>query len=227
MTQQLPETAERPPVPGLGRHAAVVLAVTSATVFMVFLDATIVNVAFETISRDLHAGASRLAWVLNAYSLTFAATLIPAGRLADRYGRRRVFQAGAGQRPGPLMVAVLARVTGRLAGRVGFRPVLLAGAACWALAAATFALTIGPSAHWTTHWLPPALLTGAAIGLTLPVQSGAAVASLPPTRFGLGSAINASFRQLGAVLHCSSQLEFTTQQLWPQASSNAGPSPRI
>jgi MFS family permease len=71
-----------------------VLTLTSAVVFMVFLDATIVNVAFETISRDLHAGASRLAWVLNAYSLAFAATLIPAGRLADRYGRRRVFLLG-------------------------------------------------------------------------------------------------------------------------------------
>ena len=98
------------------------------------------------------------------------------------------------------MVALLARLAGRLAGRVGFRPVLLAGAACWALASAAFALTIGPSAHWATHWLAPALLTGVAIGLTLPVQSGAAVASLPAARLGLGSAINASFRQLGAGL---------------------------
>jgi MFS family permease len=101
------------------------------------------------------------------------------------------------------MVALLARLAGQLAGRIGFRSVLLAGAACWALASAAFALTIGPSAHWTTRWLPPALLTGVAIGLTLPVQSGAAVASLPANRFGLGSAINASFRQLGAVLGVS------------------------
>jgi MFS family permease len=101
------------------------------------------------------------------------------------------------------VVAVLARFAGRLAGRVGFRPVLLAGAACWALASASFALVIGPSAQWTTHWLPLALLTGVAIGLTLPVQSGAAVASLPAARFGLGSAINATFRQLGAVLGVS------------------------
>jgi len=421
MTQQLSGTTAPPAV---GRHAAAVLTVTSAVVFMVFLDATIVNVAFETISRDLHTGASRLAWVLNAYSLAFAAMLIPAGRLADRYGRKRVFllgvagftafsalcglasdpsvliagralqglfaalvvptalalllqempparrpvavatqaamgaaaaavgpttgallieygnwrwvflvnvpigvlvalaglwllrenrdpdarglpdpagvlliaaipallsfsviqgpswgwdnpwvlagfglaalmlpalgwrsatarypaldlallrirqyrlinaasllfatafygmllanivflqavwhysvlQAALASAPGPIMVALLARPAGRLAGRVGFRAVLLAGAACWALASAAFALTIGPSAHWATHWLPPALLTGVAIGLTLPVQSGAAVAALPPARFGLGSAINASFRQLGAVLGVS------------------------
>src|SRR4051812_18753325 len=91
MTPQLSET---PAPTALGRHAAAVLALTSAVVFMVFLDATIVNVAFETISRDLHAGASGLAWVLNSYSLAFAAMLIPAGRLADRYGRRRVFLLG-------------------------------------------------------------------------------------------------------------------------------------
>jgi MFS family permease len=102
-----------------------------------------------------------------------------------------------------LIVALLARFAGRLAGRVGFRVVLLTGAACWALACAAYALGIGASPHWTTHWLPAALLTGVAIGLTLPVQSGAAVASLPPARFGLGSAINASFRQLGAVLGVS------------------------
>src|SRR3954447_11112098 len=90
MIQQSSETA----APALGRNTAAVLALTSMVVFMVFLDATIVNVAFETISRDLDAGASRLAWVLNAYSLAFAAMLIPAGRLADRYGRRRVFLLG-------------------------------------------------------------------------------------------------------------------------------------
>lgn len=397
---------------------------TSAVVFMVFLDATIVNVAFETIGRSLHAAPGRLAWVLNAYSLALAAMLIPAGRLADRYGRRRVFllgvsgftafsalcglasgpavliagralqgffaapviptalalllsevpparrpvavatqaamgalaaavgpttgalliefgswrwvflvhvpigvlvtfagrwllresrdpdaaglpdpagallvalipallsfsvlegpswgwddpwvvagfalaallvpvlgwrssrarypaldltllrirqyrllnvasllfaiafyglllanivflqavwhysvlRAALASAPGPLMVALLARFAGRLSGRVGFRVVLLAGAACWGLACAAYALGIGSSPHWTTHWLPAALLTGVAIGLTLPVQSGAAVASLPAARFGLGSAINASFRQLGAVLGVS------------------------
>jgi MFS family permease len=114
-----------------------------------------------------------------------------------------VLKAALASAPGPIMVIVLARLAARTAGRIGFRPVLLAGATCWALASAAFALTIGPSAHWTTHWLPPALLTGVAIGLTLPVQSGAAVASLPANRFGVGSAINASFRQLGAVLGVS------------------------
>jgi EmrB/QacA subfamily drug resistance transporter len=72
-----------------------VLAVTSVAVFMSFLDVTIVNVAFPDIERDF-AGSSRadLSWVLNAYNIVFAALLVPAGRLADLLGRRRLFLAG-------------------------------------------------------------------------------------------------------------------------------------
>jgi EmrB/QacA subfamily drug resistance transporter len=72
-----------------------VLAVTAVAVFMGFLDVTIVNVAFPDIERDF-AGSSRadLSWVLNAYNIVFAALLVPAGRLADLLGRKRLFLAG-------------------------------------------------------------------------------------------------------------------------------------
>src|SRR3954453_433569 len=72
-----------------------VLAVTAVAVFMGFLDVTIVNVAFPDIERDF-ASASRadLSWVLNAYNIVFAALLVPAGRLADLLGRRRMFLVG-------------------------------------------------------------------------------------------------------------------------------------
>lgn len=60
------------------KHALRVLAISSLGVFVVFLDTTIVNVAFETISRSFHTTTDHLAWVLNAYSLVFAAVLIPA-----------------------------------------------------------------------------------------------------------------------------------------------------
>ena len=407
-----------------GRRAAWVLALGSFGVFVVFLDTTIVNIAFETISRGFHTTTGHLAWVLNAYSLVFAAMLIPAGRVADRYGRKRVFMAGmagfavmsalcglapdagvliagralqavfaalvvptslalilpefparrrhaavgtwgsmgaaaaaigpvlgalltqyaswrwiflvnvpiaavvlvlgvrllhesrdphahgvpdpfgvllvaafpallsfsviegptrgwsdpwvvagfvlaalvlpvflrrtaTARRPvldlalfrerqfrvvnaatllfstafyglllgnvvflqtawhysvlraalagaaAPLVVTLIARRTSRLAGAVGHRPVLLAGAVTWAAGCAGFALFAGSSPHWATHWLPWTLLTGLGIGLTLPVQSGAAVAKLPAARFALGSAVNSSFRQLGAVLGVS------------------------
>jgi EmrB/QacA subfamily drug resistance transporter len=71
-----------------------VLALTSLGVFIVFLDTTIVNVAFNTISQSFHTGIAVLVWALNAYTLIFAACLIPAGQLTDRYSRRRMFQVG-------------------------------------------------------------------------------------------------------------------------------------
>jgi len=401
-----------------------VLLLGSLGVFMVFLDGTIVNIAFETISRSFGTTTDRLAWVLNAYSLVFAAMLIPAGRLADRYGRKRVFMTGLagfalmsalcgasqdpgmliagralqaafaalmvptslalvlpefpgsrrhvavgtwgamgaaaaatgptigallieyaswrwiflvnvpiaalvivfGMRtfrearepdasgvpdplgialiaavpavlsysivegptagwsspaiiggfvlaavllpvflwrtarasnpvmdfslfrnrqfrlinaatlffavafygmllsnvvflqtvwhysvlraalasaPGPLVVALLARTTSKLAGRIGHRPVLIAGAIVWAAGAAGYALFTGTRPEWWAHWLVFNLLIGLGISMTLPVQSAAAVATLPPARYALGSAVNASFRQLGAVLGIS------------------------
>ena len=74
-----------------------VLGITGVAVFMGFLDVTIVNVAFPELERDFE-GASRadLAWVLNAYNILFAALLVPAGRLADIVGRKRMFLVGIG-----------------------------------------------------------------------------------------------------------------------------------
>jgi EmrB/QacA subfamily drug resistance transporter len=405
-------------------HPMLVLLLGSLGVFMVFLDGTIVNIAFETISRSFGTTTDRLAWVLNAYSLVFAAMLIPAGRLADRYGRRRVFMTGLagfalmsalcgaaqnqgmliagrafqaafaalvvptslalvlpefpGNRrhvavgtwgamaaaaaatgptigallieyaswrwiflvnvpiaalvivfglrtlrdsrdpdasgvpdplgtaliaavpallsysiiegpasgwsspaviggfvlaavllpvflwrtaraanpvmdlslfrdrqfrlvnaasllfaiafygmllsnvvflqtvwhysvlraalasaPGPLLVALLARTTSKLAGRIGHRPVLIAGAIVYAAGAAGYALFTGTRPEWWAHWLVFNLLVGLGISMTLPVQSAAAVSTLPPARYALGSAVNASFRQLGSVLGIS------------------------
>jgi len=72
-----------------------VLLVTSVAVFMSFLDVTIVNIAFPDIRASFPAGSlGQLSWILNAYSIVFAAALVPAGRLADRFGRRRFFFVG-------------------------------------------------------------------------------------------------------------------------------------
>jgi EmrB/QacA subfamily drug resistance transporter len=72
-----------------------VLLVTAVAVFMSFLDVTIVNIAFPNIHASFPGSSlSRLSWILNAYSIVFAAALVPAGRLADRFGRRRFFFLG-------------------------------------------------------------------------------------------------------------------------------------
>src|ERR671936_3201068 len=72
-----------------------VLAVTSVAVFMGFLDVTIVNIAFPDIRASFaDPSLANLSWILTAYNIVFAALLVPAGRLADRLGRRRTFMAG-------------------------------------------------------------------------------------------------------------------------------------
>jgi EmrB/QacA subfamily drug resistance transporter len=72
-----------------------IMAVLAAVAFMAQLDLFIVNVALPVIGRS-YAGSSLsgLSWVLNAYAIIFAALLVPAGRLADHFGRRRFLLAG-------------------------------------------------------------------------------------------------------------------------------------
>jgi EmrB/QacA subfamily drug resistance transporter len=76
-------------------HRWKVLAVTSIGLFMASLDLFIVNIAFPDLSRSFgDASLSSLSWVLNGYAIVFAALLVPAGRIADRVGRKRVFVTG-------------------------------------------------------------------------------------------------------------------------------------
>jgi len=72
-----------------------ILCVLAAVAFMAQLDLFIVNVAVPAMGRSFHgAGLSDLSWVLNGYAIVFGALLVPAGRLADHYGRRRFLLAG-------------------------------------------------------------------------------------------------------------------------------------
>ncbi|WP_067658023.1 MFS transporter [Nocardia harenae] len=76
------------------RRRWTVLAICALALFLVGLDTTIVTVGLGAIGRGLGVEAGRLAWVVDAYTVTFASLLITAGALADRFGRRRVFQIG-------------------------------------------------------------------------------------------------------------------------------------
>ena len=72
-----------------------VLLVACAGAALAFIDATIVNVAFPDIRASFPgASLSGISWVLNAYNIVFAAFLLPAGRIADLLGRKRLFEWG-------------------------------------------------------------------------------------------------------------------------------------
>jgi EmrB/QacA subfamily drug resistance transporter len=68
--------------------------VSQAAAFMTLLDVSIVNVALPSIQRDLAASPSMVQWVVSGYALTFGLALVPAGRLGDIIGRRRMFLIG-------------------------------------------------------------------------------------------------------------------------------------
>jgi MFS transporter, DHA2 family, methylenomycin A resistance protein len=73
---------------------AAALAVICTGYFMVIMDATVTNVALPSIGRGLHGSVTGLQWVVDAYTLSFAALLLTGGALAERIGGRRVFTAG-------------------------------------------------------------------------------------------------------------------------------------
>jgi len=70
------------------------LAAVSSGLFMIMLDATVVNVALPAIRDSLHMSLAGLEWVVAGYALTFAAFMLTGGKLADLFGRRLVFMAG-------------------------------------------------------------------------------------------------------------------------------------
>jgi EmrB/QacA subfamily drug resistance transporter len=80
--------------PVIDRRRWAALVVLCVGQLMIVLDVTVVNVALPSIQRDLHFSQASLAWVVNAYLLTFGGLMLLAGRLGDVIGRRRVFVAG-------------------------------------------------------------------------------------------------------------------------------------
>jgi EmrB/QacA subfamily drug resistance transporter len=75
-------------------HPNLILAICCLSLLMVGMDVTIVNVALPSIQRELGASITGLQWVIDAYTMVVASLLMLAGSMADRFGRRRVFQTG-------------------------------------------------------------------------------------------------------------------------------------
>src|SRR5271168_3573433 len=152
-------------------HPGIVLATLSVANVMALLDLFVVNVALHDIGVGLHyqSSLSDVAWVLNAYALFFGALLIPAGRFADKYGRKATFILGLAV----FTVASLAcAVSPDLWVLVGFRCVQAAGAAMIIPASLGLVLTT----------LPPDRVKR---GVRVWAVSGAAAGSIGPVVGGL------------------------------------------
>ncbi|MGW1978217.1 MFS transporter [Streptomyces sp. NPDC001889] len=95
MSERTNRTARRAEPPGaVGAGRGWTLAVVCVATFMLLLDLTVVNVALPDIRETFDADFTSLQWVLDAYALGLAAVLLTAGSLADRLGRKRVFNVG-------------------------------------------------------------------------------------------------------------------------------------
>jgi EmrB/QacA subfamily drug resistance transporter len=75
---------------------AAIVGVCCLTVFIIAIDTTVVNLALPLIGRGLHAPVAALQWTMAAYSITTASLMLTSGAIGDRFGRRRVLQAGLG-----------------------------------------------------------------------------------------------------------------------------------
>ena len=144
------------------QRSGVVLGVLSLAAFMASLDVFIVNVAFDAIGADFHGTSlAELSWVLNIYAILYAALLVPAGRLTDRYGRRGGFVAG-------LTIFTLASAACAMSGGiwwlVAFRAVQAVGAAVLTPASLGLVVASAPAerrAQWVRIWAATGALAAA------------------------------------------------------------------
>ena len=102
-------------------HNVSLLLCASVPSFMINLDSNIVAVSLRSISHSLGADFTAIEWVISAYTLTFASLVLPAGSLADRYGRKHMLIAGLAIFSRPRSSAQRLRTFSYLMSRARFR----------------------------------------------------------------------------------------------------------
>lgn len=141
--------------------------------------------------------------VANATTLCFGAAFAALGLNNVLFLRQvwgwSVLHAGLATAPGPIVVALLARRTGRFATRVGFRPVIVGGSLTVVFAGLLLIARMGARPSLAL-WLSCYLFVGVGVACVISVNSSAAVSTLEPNRFAIGGAVNNTSRQIGSVL---------------------------
>nr|WP_279629008.1 MFS transporter [Mycobacterium persicum] len=138
-------------LPAFRNHPVPALAVICLGVFVISVDATIVNVALPTLSRELSADTAQLQWIVDAYTLVMSGLLLSAGSLSDRYGRSGWLNAGL----------VLFAITSGVAAQVNSADALIAARAAMGVGAAViFPTTLGLITNIFTDPVPRAKAIG-------------------------------------------------------------------
>ena len=173
----------------------------SAVLLLLFLwrssthRAPVIELALFRVRSFAVANAGGFVFALGFYALLLCNVLF----LTGVWGYS-LLKAGVALTPGPLLAAVAAPIGGRLSDRFGQRVVAVPGGLLFGAGALLFALNMGAERAYAADFLPATVLTGIGVGLSFAAFGSAAVAELPRTRYATGSAINNTFRQIGAVV---------------------------
>jgi MFS family permease len=154
-SSQMPLTAGQP------EHRWWILAVLASAQLMVALDATVVSIALPHAQASLHFSSAARQWTVTAYALTFGSLLLLSGRLADIYGRKRLFLIG---------VAGFAAASAAGGASESFAMLVAARAAQGAFGAALAAV----HSYTVAFWVGTAILTVAALTVTPLLRPGLA-----------------------------------------------------
>lgn len=135
-----------------------------------------------------------------AFGMAFYGLMLGNVLFLTTVWRYSVFSAGLAMTPGALMAIAVAISSARLAARYGQWPVACGGLLLISAGTLWYLLRIQTSPDYLAQFLPGNLMTGTGLGLAGPMLGGAAVTTLAVDRFGIGSAFNATARQLGGAL---------------------------
>jgi len=151
-----------------------------------------------TLFRVRSFAIANLATVL--FSAAFFAALLGYVLFLASVWRYSSLMVGLAITPTPLIATVVAIPAGMAADRFGHRVVVIPGTVVFATGAVLLMALAGSEVAYISHWLPASLLMGAGVGMAFPTLASASACALPPPRFAVGSAINVTSRQLGAVV---------------------------
>jgi EmrB/QacA subfamily drug resistance transporter len=156
--------------PPKATRPGLILAVLATAAFVAVLDVWITNVGLPSIGRGVHERSlSNLSWVLSAYAIVYAALLVPAGRLGDRYGRKGGFVLGLGLFTAASLGCALSGGIGVL---IAFRGLQAVGAALMTPTSLGLVLTTAPAEKVKTY-------------ITIWITAGVLAASTGPVAGGL------------------------------------------
>ena len=134
------------------------------------------------------------------FSVAFSAMFLGLVLFLTLVWRYSILKAGLTIWPGPLTAALVAGPAGRMVDRVGHRKILVPGALFFAAGSAWLLVRAEVEPNVWGVWIPAAIMTGIGVGMTMPSLSSAAVHSLQPNRFAVGSAVNQTVRQIASVM---------------------------